>query len=72
MLKIFHWTYTLYLYISKNIFRDKLMEHGICVRIIGNLSLIPEDICKLIAKAMIMTKDNKKAFLNVAFAYTCK
>lgn len=48
------------------------MEHGVCVRVIGNLSLLPEDICKLIAEAMIATKDNNKAFLNLAFAYTCK
>ncbi|XP_019696982.2 dehydrodolichyl diphosphate synthase complex subunit DHDDS [Harpegnathos saltator] len=52
--------------------KDKLMEHGVCVRIIGNLSLIPEDICKLIAKVMTITKDNNKAFLNVAFAYTSR
>lgn len=48
------------------------MEKGVCVRVVGNLSLIPADIRTLIAKAMIMTKDNNKAFLNVAFAYTCK
>jgi len=48
------------------------MEHGVCVRVIGNLSLLPKDICKLITEAMFMTKDNNKAFLNVAFAYTCK
>lgn len=43
-----------------------------CIRVIGNLALLPQDIQKLIAEAMILTKDNKKAFLNVAFAYTGK
>lgn len=52
--------------------RDKLMEHGVCIRVIGNLTLLPQDIQKLIAQAMILTKDNSKAFLNVAFAYTGK
>ncbi|XP_076271991.1 dehydrodolichyl diphosphate synthase subunit [Rhynchophorus ferrugineus] len=52
--------------------KDKLMENGICIRVIGNLSLLPEDIRKLIAKAMILTKDNNKAILNVAFAYTSR
>ncbi|KAL6267664.1 dehydrodolichyl diphosphate synthase complex subunit DHDDS [Pogonomyrmex barbatus] len=52
--------------------KEKLMEHGVCIRVIGNLSMLPEDICKLIAEAMIITKDNNKAFLNVAFAYTSK
>lgn len=57
----------------KTIFlRDKLMEHGVCVRMVGNFSLIPEDIQKLIAEAMTITKNNNKAFLNIAFAYTCK
>lgn len=48
------------------------MEHGICVRIIGNLELLPEDLRKLVAEAIIITKNNNKAFLNIAFAYTCK
>lgn len=48
------------------------MEHGVCVRVIGNLSLLAEDVCKLIAQVMVMTKDNNKAFLNIAFAYMCK
>lgn len=52
--------------------KDKLMEHGVCIRIIGNLSLLPQDIQKLIAQAMILTKDNNKTFLNVAFAYTAR
>lgn len=52
--------------------KEKLMEHGVCVRVIGNLGLIPEDIRRLIAEAMIITKNNNKAFLNVAFAYTSR
>lgn len=52
--------------------KDKLMELGVCIRVIGNLALLPQDIQKLIAQAMILTKDNKKAFLNVAFAYTAR
>ena len=48
------------------------MENGVCVRVIGNLSLIPKDTCKLIAEAMIITRDNNKTFLNLALAYTCK
>lgn len=38
--------------------------------VLGNLSLLPDDIKKSVAEAMLMTKDNNKAFLNVAFAYT--
>ncbi|XP_050308633.1 dehydrodolichyl diphosphate synthase complex subunit DHDDS [Anthonomus grandis grandis] len=52
--------------------KDKLMENGICIRVIGNLTLLPDDLKKLIARAMIMTKDNKNAILNVAFSYTSR
>lgn len=48
------------------------MEAGVCVRVIGNLSLLPEDLCKLIAEAMTVTRDNNKAVLNLAFPYTSK
>lgn len=52
--------------------KDRLMKEGVCIRVIGNLKLLPEDIRKMIAEAMLMTKDNKKAILNVAFAYTSR
>ncbi|XP_044740541.1 dehydrodolichyl diphosphate synthase complex subunit DHDDS-like [Chrysoperla carnea] len=52
--------------------KDKLMKHGVCVRVIGKLSLLPPDIRKSIAEAMLMTKDNNRAYLNVAFAYTAR
>ncbi|XP_015599506.1 dehydrodolichyl diphosphate synthase complex subunit DHDDS [Cephus cinctus] len=52
--------------------REMLMEHGVCIRVIGNLSLLPEDLIQTITKAMYITKDNNKAYLNVAFAYTSR
>lgn len=52
--------------------RDKLNREGVCIRVVGDLSLVPDDIRKLFAKAEIMTKDNNKAFLNIAFAYTSR
>lgn len=42
------------------------------IRVIGNLNLLPEDLQKSIADAMLMTKDNNKSILNVAFAYTSR
>jgi ditrans,polycis-polyprenyl diphosphate synthase len=47
-----------------------LKEHGVRITVIGNLSLLPENLQKLIQEAMFITKDHDKAFLNVAFAYT--
>ncbi|CAL1673413.1 unnamed protein product [Lasius platythorax] len=52
--------------------KDKLVEQGVCIRVIGNLSLLPEDMRKLFAEAMIITKNNNKATLNLAFAYTSR
>lgn len=53
-------------------FRDKLDEEGLCVQIVGDWSLVPDSLKPLMAKAMLVTKNNKKVKLNVAFAYTCK
>ncbi|XP_053988524.1 dehydrodolichyl diphosphate synthase complex subunit DHDDS [Hylaeus anthracinus] len=52
--------------------KDKAKEYGLCVRIIGNLSLLPQNIQELIAETMICTKDHTKVFLNIAFAYTSR
>lgn len=58
----------------QNIINDeaKLNEHGVRIMVIGNLSLLPEDLQKLIAKAMIITEHNYKLFLNIAFSYTSR
>ncbi|XKL64200.1 hypothetical protein PGB90_004286 [Kerria lacca] len=50
----------------------KLRDHGICVRVIGNLALLPKDLISLIIIATLLTKDNKRTFLNIAFSYTGK
>ncbi|KAL1131748.1 hypothetical protein AAG570_011361 [Ranatra chinensis] len=52
--------------------RETLNEHGVKIRVIGNLSLLPPDIRKLVAEVELITKDNNKAVLNVAFSYTAQ
>ena len=52
--------------------KDKLMEKGVKIRVIGNMKLLPADLQKSIADAMLLTKDNDKSILNVAFAYTSR
>ncbi|CAD6241314.1 GSCOCG00002640001-RA-CDS [Cotesia congregata] len=52
--------------------REKLMKHGVRICVVGNMSLIPENLRKLMDEAMLITKDNSKALLNVAFAYTSR
>lgn len=50
--------------------KDKFTERGVKIRVIGNMKLLPLDLQKSIADAMLLTKDNDKSVLNVAFAYT--
>lgn len=52
--------------------REKLHEQGIRIQVIGNLTLLPNDILKSMGEAMLLTKDNRSATLNVAFAYTSR
>lgn len=51
---------------------EKLTREGVNIRVIGDLSLLPLDLVKLIARAVCMTRNNKRARLNVAFAYTSR
>lgn len=52
--------------------KEKLADKGIKIRVIGNLKLLPADLQKSIAEAMLLTKYNDKSILNVAFAYTSR
>ncbi|XP_011188274.1 dehydrodolichyl diphosphate synthase complex subunit Dhdds [Zeugodacus cucurbitae] len=64
--------------LAREKFRDlindepKLNEYSIRIMVIGNINLLPEDLQKLIAKAMIITEHNDKLFLNIAFSYTSR
>lgn len=50
--------------------KDLVMSHSLCVRIIGNLSYLPQDLQVILAQVVDFTKHNKKVFLNVCCAYT--
>lgn len=52
--------------------KDKLNERGICIRIVGNVSMLPPDLQQVMAEAMLLTQHNTNAILNVAFAYTSR
>ncbi|KAG5327915.1 DHDDS synthase, partial [Acromyrmex charruanus] len=52
--------------------KEKLKDDGVCYRVIGNLSLLPEDVCKLITETMILTRENNRIFINYAIAYTSR
>lgn len=48
------------------------MEKSIRIRVIGNLKMLPNELQRLIAEVMLMTRDNHNSVLNVAFAYTSR
>jgi len=52
--------------------KEKLKEHGIRIRVIGNIRFLPIDLQKLVVEATESTKFNSKAVLNVAFSYTSR
>ncbi|KAF1388254.1 hypothetical protein PFLUV_G00088290 [Perca fluviatilis] len=45
--------------------RDNLEKHGVCIRVLGDLNMLPLDLQQLIAKAVVTTKAHNKCFLNV-------
>ena len=54
-------------YFTKN--TATLKQKGIALRVIGNLQLLPDDICELVKNGEAETKDGKKGTLVLAIAY---
>ncbi|XP_050392674.1 dehydrodolichyl diphosphate synthase complex subunit DHDDS isoform X2 [Patella vulgata] len=52
--------------------KEMIEKHGICIRVLGQLTLLPQDIQETIAEAVYFTKHNTRAILNVCFAYTAR
>ncbi|XP_028615679.1 dehydrodolichyl diphosphate synthase complex subunit DHDDS isoform X3 [Grammomys surdaster] len=52
--------------------QEKLQKHGVCIRVLGDLHLLPLDLQAKIAHAVQATKNYNKCFLNVCFAYTSR
>nr|XP_022292130.1 dehydrodolichyl diphosphate synthase complex subunit DHDDS-like [Crassostrea virginica] len=52
--------------------KELIQKHQVCVRVLGNLTMLPMDIQELIAECVHFSKDNKRAVLNVCFAYTSR
>uniref|UniRef100_A0A1I8GU80 Alkyl transferase n=1 Tax=Macrostomum lignano TaxID=282301 RepID=A0A1I8GU80_9PLAT len=51
---------------------DRLRAYGVCVRVLGNLQLLPADLRAAAARVMQATSSHSKARLNVCFAYTSR
>ena len=55
------------LYLKKNV--NELENEGVCLRVIGNLSRLPQETVEMIQDAEIRTKYNKKLILTIALSY---
>ena len=52
--------------------KEKLSKYGVCIRILGDITLLPAAIRKLAAEAVLATRHNDQCFLNLALAYTSR
>ena len=52
--------------------KEKIQKYGVCVRVLGNISLLPYDIQEIIAEVVTFSKHNTRSILNVCFAYTSR
>eukprot|EP00117_Sycon_ciliatum_P001816 scpid66479/ scgid7318/ Dehydrodolichyl diphosphate synthase len=52
--------------------KELINKHGVCVRVLGDLSLLPHDVQVAVARAVDISKHNSRANLNVCFAYTSR
>lgn len=52
--------------------QDKLAEHGVCINVLGDISLLPSHIQQMAARAILATRHNNHFFINLAMAYTAR
>ncbi|KAK3096619.1 hypothetical protein FSP39_001745, partial [Pinctada imbricata] len=52
--------------------KELIQKYEVCVRVLGNLQLLPLDIQEIIADCVNFSKNNTRATLNVCFAYTSR
>lgn len=51
---------------------DRLHEHGICLKFIGDRARLSAELCSQMVSAEALTADNKKLHLNIAINYSGK
>ncbi|XP_052807996.1 dehydrodolichyl diphosphate synthase complex subunit DHDDS-like [Mya arenaria] len=52
--------------------KELIQKHEVCVRVLGNLALLPEDVQRTVAEVVNLSKNNTRAKLNVCFSYTSR
>ncbi|CAI2733398.1 unnamed protein product [Schistosoma spindalis] len=52
--------------------KDELKADDICIRVIGNLALLPAKVQSLAAQLMLVTRNHSKSILNICMAYNSR
>lgn len=52
--------------------KEMIMKHGVCVRALGDLTMLPDDLQRSVARVVKFSQNNIKATLNVCLAYTSR
>eukprot|EP01137_Pigoraptor_chileana_P006056 Opistho-2@49960 len=51
---------------------DVIARHGVSIRVLGDVAMLPLDVQEAVARAVTMSKCNNRAVLNVCFPYTSR
>ncbi|XP_072036067.1 dehydrodolichyl diphosphate synthase complex subunit DHDDS-like isoform X1 [Amphiura filiformis] len=52
--------------------KELIEKHEVCVRILGDLTMLPVELQQVVAEVVHISRNNTKAVLNVCFAYTAR
>jgi len=52
--------------------KEMIQKHGVCLRALGDLTMLPEDLQRSVARVVKFSQNNTKATLNVCLAYTSR
>ena len=55
-----NWNPVVFVCVCACVCRDKLEKHGVCIRVLGDLTLLPLDLQQLIAKAVVATREHNR------------
>ena len=57
-----HYEYAMYIKIECifPLSSELIERHGVCIRVLGDIKLLPRDVQESVAKAVTMTKNNNK------------
>lgn len=53
-------------------FRENLKKHGVCIRVLGDLNMLPLDLQQLIAKSVLTTKSHNQYVIYLFYPFSYK